>query len=129
MSAFAPHKRELAEREPREDAERMASAKIAWRKRLGQDLGPGIALFVVERDLSSVPPEQLRLDQREIASACSQVKSEGKRIRYISSASMPADGRAVDLFGADRAEQVKQAHVSADVPYSRIAEVLDLTPG
>jgi hypothetical protein len=88
-----------------------------------------MALFVVERDLSGVPPERLRLDQRDIASACLQLKAEGKRIRYISSAVMPADGRAVDLFGADSAELVKEAHVSAAVAYSRIAEVLDLTPG
>ena len=88
-----------------------------------------MALFVVERDLSGVPPERLRLDQRDIASACLQLKAEGKRIRYISSAVMPADGRAVDLFGADSAELIKEAHVSAAVAYSRIAEVLDLTPG
>jgi hypothetical protein len=88
-----------------------------------------MALFVVERDLSGVPPERLRLDQRDIASACRQLKAEGRRIRYISSAVMPADGRAVDLFGADSAELVKEAHVSAAVAYSRIAEVLDLTPG
>ena len=88
-----------------------------------------MALFVVERDLSGVPPERLRLDQRDIASACLQLKAEGKRIRYISSAVMPADGRAVDLFGADSAELVKEAHVSAAVAYSRVAEVLDLTPG
>jgi hypothetical protein len=41
---------------------------------------------------------------------------------------MPVDGRAVDLFGAASAELVKQAHQSAAVPYTRIAEVLDLTP-
>jgi hypothetical protein len=97
------------------------SASISARHRM--------ALFVVERDLSGVPPERLRLDQRDIASACLQLKAEGKRIRYISSAVMPADGRAVDLFGADSAELVKEAHVSAAVAYSRIAEVLDLTPG
>lgn len=87
-----------------------------------------MALFVVERDLSSVPPERLRLDQRDIATICLRLKAEGKRIRYISSAVMPVDGRAVDLFGADSADLVRQAHVSAAVPYSRITEVLDVTP-
>lgn len=87
-----------------------------------------MALFVVERDLSSVPPEQLRVDQRDLASACLQLKAQGKRIRYISSAVMPADGRAVDVFGADTVDLVRQAHVSAAVQYSRITEILDLTP-
>lgn len=87
-----------------------------------------MALYVVERDLSNIRPEQLRLDQRDIASVCIQLKARGKHIRYISSAVVPADGRALDLFGADNAELVKEAHASAGVNYSRIVEILDLTP-
>jgi hypothetical protein len=87
-----------------------------------------MALFVVERDLSDIPPERLRLEQRGLASACIQLKAQGKRIRYISSAVVPADGRSLDLFGADDAELIKAAHVSAGVLYSRIVEILDLTP-
>jgi hypothetical protein len=85
-------------------------------------------LYVVERDLSDIPPEQLRLDQRDVASACMQLKAQGKRIRYISSAVVPADGRALDLFGAAGAELVQEAHVAAGVHYLRVVEILDLTP-
>jgi hypothetical protein len=87
-----------------------------------------MALYVVERDLSSVAPERFRLDQRDVASVCIQLKAQGKRIRYISSAVVPADGRSLDLFGAESAEVVKEAHATAHVPYSRIIEILDLTP-
>ncbi|MGH7368455.1 MAG: nickel-binding protein [Candidatus Rokuibacteriota bacterium] len=87
-----------------------------------------MALFVVERDLSSIPPERLRLDQRDVASACIQLKAQGKPIRYISSAVVPADGRGLDLFGADSADLIKDAHAAAGVPYARIVEILDLTP-
>jgi len=87
-----------------------------------------MALFVVERDLSNVSPEQFRLDQRGVASACIQLKSQGKRIRYISSAAVPVDGRALDLFGAEGAGVVKEAHAAAGVRYARIVEILDLTP-
>ena len=87
-----------------------------------------MALFVVERDLSNVSPEQFRLDQRDIASACIKLKAQGKGIRYISSAVVPADGRALDLFGAYSAELIKEVHASAGVHYSRIVEILDLTP-
>jgi IS1 family transposase len=87
-----------------------------------------LALFIVERDLSNVSPEQLRLNQRAIASACLQLKAHGKGIRYISSAVVPTDGRALDLFGADSAEVIKEVHASAGVHYSRIVEILDLTP-
>ena len=87
-----------------------------------------MALYVVERDLSNVPREQFRLDQRDVESACIHLKAQGKRIRYISSAVVPADGRALDLFGADSPEVVKAAHGVARVAYARIVEVLDLTP-
>lgn len=87
-----------------------------------------MALYVVERDLSNVPPEELRLHQWDIASACLQLKSQGRRIRYISSSIMPADGRSFDLFGADRAEVVQEAHSAARISYVRIVEILDFTP-
>ena len=87
-----------------------------------------MALYVVERDLNDVAPEQLRLDQRDVASACIQLKSQGKRIRYMSSAVVPADGRSLDLFGADSVEVVKEAHAAAGVHYARVVEILDLTP-
>jgi len=87
-----------------------------------------MALFVVERDLSNTSPEQLRLEQRSLGSACIRLKAQGRRIRYISSAVVPADGSALDLFGADGAELVKEAHGAAGVQYSRIREILDVTP-
>ncbi len=50
---------------------------------MGYDQGPlkggtvaGMALYVVERDVSSVGPERLRLDQRDVASACLQLKAQ-----------------------------------------------------
>jgi len=85
-------------------------------------------LFLVERDLSNVPPEQLRLDQREVASACIQLKAQGKRIRYISSAVVPVDARTLDLFGAENAELIAEVHAAAHVQYARVIEILDLTP-
>jgi hypothetical protein len=87
-----------------------------------------MALFVVERDVSNTSPEQLRLDQRRVASACMLIKAQGRRIRYVSSAVVPADGSARDLFGADDAEVVKEVHATAGVQFSRIVEVFDLTP-
>jgi hypothetical protein len=87
-----------------------------------------MALYVVERDLSDVASERLRLDQRDVASACIRLKAQGKRIRYISSVVVPADSRGLDLFGAESSDVVEEAHTAARVPYSRIVQILDLTP-
>ena len=87
-----------------------------------------MALYVVERDLGNVPAEQLRAHQREVASACLRLKSQGKRIRYISSSIVPVNGRSFDLFGAESAEVVHEAHSAARIEYARIVEILDFTP-
>jgi hypothetical protein len=87
-----------------------------------------MALYMVERDVTGTSPERLRFEQTGLASACIQLKLQGKRVRFISSAVIPADGRALDLFGADDTELVKEVHVVARVSYSRIVEILDLTP-
>jgi hypothetical protein len=87
-----------------------------------------MALYMVERDLGDVSPEQLRLDQRAVASACSRLNGLGKQVRYINSAIVPTDGRALDLFGAQSAETIKEVHAVAQVAYARIVEILDLTP-
>jgi hypothetical protein len=87
-----------------------------------------MALYVVERDVTGVSAEQLRLDQRGVAAACLQLKAQGKRIRYISSAVVPTEWRVLDLFGSAGAEIVQEAHVFAGVRYVRIVEILDATP-
>ena len=87
-----------------------------------------MGLFVVERDLGAISPDQLRLDQRAIASACRQLNDLGKRVRFITSSIVPTEGRGLDLFGAQSPETIKEVHAVAQVAYARIVEILDLTP-
>jgi hypothetical protein len=87
-----------------------------------------MGLYLVERDLRHISVEQLRLDQKQVAFACAQLKTQGKNVRYISSAAMPADARVLDLFGAAGPELIQEAHAFAGVLYVRIVEILDLTP-
>jgi hypothetical protein len=88
-----------------------------------------MGLYVVERDVSSVTPERLRDDQRLVATACLELKRRGKHVRYISSVVVLGEGRALDLFGAQNPDVVREVHTAAGVFYSHIVEVLDLTPG
>jgi hypothetical protein len=87
-----------------------------------------MGLYMVERNVSDISPDRLRLYQRALESACSRIRESGRRVRYINSAVVPLDGRALDLFGAASAEAIKEMHALAQVPYERIVEVLDLTP-
>jgi len=85
-------------------------------------------LFVVERDLSQVPPERLRTDLKGLVAACHRLQGLGKRVRYISSAVFPSEARGLCLFGAEDPEWIREANEAAKLPYSRIFAVLDLTP-
>src|SRR5712691_2167294 len=87
-----------------------------------------MSLYLVERDISSVSHERLRLDQGKLASACDGLRMEGRRIRYINSVVVPADGRSLDLFGAETAGAIKEAHDVGGLAYARISEILDFTP-
>ena len=88
-----------------------------------------MALYLVERNLDAVASNQLRLEQEAVADACRQLNGVGKQVRYISSMLIPMDARGLDLFGAQSAETIKEAHAIARVAYVRIVEILDLTPG
>jgi hypothetical protein len=87
-----------------------------------------MSLYLVERDISSVSHERLRLEQGKLASACGELRMGGRRIRYIRSVVVPADGRSLDLFGAETTEAIKEAHDVARLAYTRILEILDFTP-
>jgi len=88
-----------------------------------------MALYIVERDLDAISPDQFRVEQEAVAVACSQLNGVGKHVRYINSVMVPSDGRGLDLFGAQSADTIKEAHAIAHVAYARIVEILDLTPG
>jgi len=87
-----------------------------------------VGLYLVERNVGDISPDRIRVHQHALNSACSRLNGIGKRVRYINSAVVPTDGRAMDLFGAESTEAVKEIHAVAQVPYERIVEVLDLTP-
>jgi Nickel responsive protein SCO4226-like len=85
-------------------------------------------LFVVERDLSQVPPERLRVELKGLLAACRRLQGLGKRVRYISSAVFPSEARGLCLFGAEEPQWIREVNEAARLPYSRIFPVLDLTP-
>ncbi|HEY7652996.1 MAG TPA: nickel-binding protein [Methylomirabilota bacterium] len=85
-------------------------------------------LFVVERDLSQVPPERFRAELQSLVAACARLQGLGKKVRYISSAVFPAEARGLCLFGAEEQQWIHEANEAARLPYSRISAVLDLTP-
>ena len=85
-------------------------------------------VYMVDRDLPGITPEQLAGAQQAAISTSQQFASEGKPVRYIRSTFVPQEARCMCLFEAPNAERVRDVNDAAKLPYTRIVEALDLSP-
>ena len=84
-----------------------------------------VQLFLVERALSGLTLEQVRVAFRATADAVRREVARGARIRYLRSTFAPADGRCLCLFEAPDAELVRRVNDTAQFPFARIAAVIE----
>lgn len=87
-----------------------------------------MAVYMVERDLPGITPEQLAKAQRAATAAGERFTAEGKEVRYIRSVFVPDESRCLCLFEAPNRQFVKEVNEAAGIPFTRIVEALDLTP-
>jgi muconolactone delta-isomerase len=83
---------------------------------------------MVDRNLPGVTREQLAAAQAAAIETSQRLAAQGKRVRYIRSTFVPGESRCMCLFEADTPELVKEVNEAARIPYTQIAEALDLTP-
>lgn len=83
---------------------------------------------MVERELPGISMEQLAAAQKAAIETGEQFTAEGKNVRYIRTTFVPNEARCMCLFEADSAELVKEVNETAQIPFNRIIEALDLTP-
>lgn len=87
-----------------------------------------MAVYMVERELPGISMEQLAAAQKAAIKTGEQFTAEGKNVRYIRTTFVPNEARCMCLFEADSAELVKEVNETAQIPFNRIIEALDLTP-
>lgn len=87
-----------------------------------------MAVYMVERQLPGITPEQLAGAQQTAISTSRRFTSEGKEVRYIRSTFVPREDRCLCLFEAPTRQLVQEVNESAGLPFTRIIEALDLTP-
>lgn len=87
-----------------------------------------MALYGVEQHLGRLTVEQYRRTQERLIAECTMLRSQGRRIRFISSVLDSAAARGLCLFGSESRELVKQVTEASGLPSPRIFQVLDLTP-
>jgi hypothetical protein len=85
-------------------------------------------VYMVERELPGISMEQLAAAQQAAIETGQQFTAEGKNVRYIRTTFVPGEAHCMCLFEADNADLVKEVNETAQIPFNRIVEALDLTP-
>ncbi len=84
--------------------------------------------YLVDRDLPGITLEQLAAAQQAAIETSRQFAVAGRPVRYIRSTFVPGESHCMCLFEAANAGVVQEVNDAAQIPYTRVLTVLDLTP-
>jgi hypothetical protein len=87
-----------------------------------------MTMYLVERTLPGLTVADLAEAQLALVASCARLSARGSRVRYLRSLLVPDRGRCLCLFEAGAAELVARANDTAQFPFTRIDEVVDLQP-
>lgn len=85
-------------------------------------------VFMVERDLPGITMDQLAAAQQAAIRTSEEFSAGGKEVRYIRTTFVPGEARCMCLFEAASPDVVREVNETAQIPFSRVTEALDLTP-
>lgn len=85
-------------------------------------------VYMVQRSLKGISMDALAAAQKRAIETTQKLSKEGSPVRYIRTTFVPEEGCCMCLFAAERAEDVKKANETAQIPFDRIVPALDLTP-
>ncbi|MBZ5705268.1 MAG: DUF4242 domain-containing protein [Acidobacteriia bacterium] len=85
-------------------------------------------VYMVERELPGIKMDQLAAAQKAAIELGKKMTAQGKNVRYIRSAFVPAEAHCMCFFEASNPEVVKELNETAKIPYTWIVEAMDLTP-
>ena len=85
-------------------------------------------VYMVDRDLPGIKMDQLVAAQKAAIDLSQKMTAQGKKVRYIRSAFVPAEEHCMCFFEAANPEVVKELNETAKIPFKRIVEAMDLTP-
>ena len=85
-------------------------------------------LFVVDRDLPGVTPEMLTSAGLRAKTCCAEITAQGRDVRWIRSFFVPETSQTHCYFEAGDRTVVEEANRRANIPYTRVTEVVEMTP-
>ena len=87
-----------------------------------------MTVYLVDRNLPGITMDQLAAAQKAAIETSERFSSQGKPVRYIRSTFVPGEDHCMCLFEADNPSLVRDVNETAQIPFTRITEALDLTP-
>jgi hypothetical protein len=83
---------------------------------------------MVDRDLPGITMDELAAAQKAAITTSREFTANGKPVRYIRSTFVPGEAHCMCLFESTSPEFVKEVQETANIPYTRVTEAVDLTP-
>ncbi len=85
-------------------------------------------IYMVERELPGIEMDQLAAAQKAAIETSNQFTADGKPVRYIRTTFVPGEAHCMCLFEAGNPDDVEEVNRTANIPFTRVVEALDLTP-
>ena len=85
-----------------------------------------MAIYMVERSLPGITPEQLTAAAGRAKSVSAEMTAGGTAVRYLRSTFVPEGDQCFCLFEANAIEAVTEAQRRAEIPFDRIVEAQHL---
>lgn len=86
------------------------------------------SIFIVERYLPSLRPNDVKLLARRLAVATAQLRAEGRDVHWLRSHALSDDETCLCVFAAWTRADVEEANRRAEGPYERILETHTVEP-
>ena len=83
-----------------------------------------MATYVVERSLPGITPEQLGAAAKAAKETTARMTEEGTPVRYLRTTFVPGEDTCSCLFEGPSAQAVQEANDRAQIPYTRVVEVM-----
>ena len=87
-----------------------------------------MAIYVVTRDLPGITPDALQSAGLRAKTCCAEMTGEGQPVRWIRSFFLPETAQTHCYFEAASQSDVAEANTRARIPYTKITEVVEMTP-
>jgi hypothetical protein len=87
-----------------------------------------MAMFIVQRDLPGITPEAMQSAALRSKTCCAEMTEEGQPVRWIRSFFLPNTMQTNCYYEGATAEVIKEVNRRAGIPYSAIADAVEVTP-